>query len=206
MEQSFMGDMMAKKKSIKLSVGNFKNSVTEIENFLDSITFSSSEAKYTSWAFDAAVIRLFRSFETLMLDTIVGTVNKDTSCLSNATGVLFPKHLPKNACEYLITGGGYFDFKGRDGLIKVICEHLGTTHAIHSVVKKSEYKNAIEQLCALRNFAAHNSAKSKRAALKSIGASNMSSAGAWLKVGSRFDELKSKFVQLANEIEELAPF
>ena len=58
-------------------------------------------------------------FEQLMLFAIVCAINNDTKTISDSTGVEFPKHLTDEVCEYLVLGGRYFDFKGRDGLIRV---------------------------------------------------------------------------------------
>jgi len=40
-----------------------------------------------------AVIRLYREFESLILQGLVGAINNDTSTLSATSGVQFPKHL-----------------------------------------------------------------------------------------------------------------
>lgn len=47
-------------------------------------------------------------------------------------------------------------------------------------VKKPIYKDALKQLVPLRNFAAHESPFSKKAALAAIGGARIESSGAWL--------------------------
>ncbi|MFV2063878.1 MAG: hypothetical protein ACC726_10260 [Chloroflexota bacterium] len=63
----------------------------------------------------------------------------------------------------------------------------------------------LERLIALRNFAAHESSQSKKAAKLATG-TNMSAAGAWLKRQGRFKELSRPLQRLALEIEAGAPY
>jgi Na+/phosphate symporter len=64
----------------------------------------------------------------------------------------------------------------------------------------------LDQLSALRNFAAHRSAKSKKAALKAINGERISTSGAWLKTNDRFLHIVSDLKKLADEIENFAPY
>jgi hypothetical protein len=98
--------------------------------------------------------------------------------LSNQIGISFPKHLTDDVCEFLITGNGYFDFKGRDGLIKTLKQFVSEDHYLLVAVKKTAYRDALNRLSTLRNFAAHESAPSKKAALTALGCKNLSSSGA----------------------------
>ena len=75
-----------------------------------------------------------------------------------------------------------------------------------AAVKRPTYRSPIEKLAALRNFAAHGSAVSKRAALKAIDAQRLASSGAWLKTQARLREIIRPLKQLADEIESLAPY
>lgn len=88
------------------------------------------EAKLTdqavTWVYEAALIKTAVAFEKLMLDCLVTAINNDTSTTSETTGVAFPRHLNDEVCEYLVTGGGYFDFEGgQSGLVRVIKELVG---------------------------------------------------------------------------------
>jgi hypothetical protein len=142
-------------------------------------------AAHKSLIFDGAVIQLYRLFEGLILDTLVGSINQDMPNFSNKTGVNFPKHLSDEVCEYLITGSGYFDFKGRSGLISTIKKHLPDTHYLVTIVKKPNYTRSLEVLCALRNHAAHQSDKSKKAVLEATEQKRIGSSGSWLKCPSQ---------------------
>ena len=141
-----------------------------------------------------------------MLDCLVGAINNDSSTVSARTGIEFPKHLTDEVCEFLITGSGYFDFKGRDGLIGTLKKYVPDTHYLVTIVKKAKYKDTLNKLSALRNFAAHESPVSKRSALSAIGGKGISSSGAWLKRQNRFAEIADRMKELADEIEISAPY
>ena len=121
-------------------------------------------------------------------------------------GVEFRKHLTDEVCEFLIIGTRYFDFKGRSDLIKTIRSFVPESHYLLIAVKRSIYNTALDQLSALRNFAAHESSPSKRAALKAINAKRIKSSGAWLKKQNRFMHLVESLKNLAQEIETTAPY
>ena len=72
-------------------------------------------------------------------------------------------------CEYLICGDGYFDFAGRDGLLKTIKKIVPNGHWLPTTVGDAAYNNALKKLSALRNFAAHDSSVSKKRALEALG-------------------------------------
>ena len=196
---------MARKKSVKKSATDFKTATGNIQAFLTNVGGGQSDAHIT-WLHNYAIIRLFREFESLMLDCLIGAINNDTSTVSAKTGIQFPRHLSDEVCEYLVIGTGYFDFKGRDGLIKTLKQFVPDNHYVVTVVKKTKYQDALEQLSALRNFAAHESGKSKRVALTVINAHNLSASGAWLKVQGRMDTIIIKLNELADDIYTAAPF
>ena len=101
---------------------------------------------------------------------------------------------------------------GRDGLISTLKRFLpyntttASTHYLIDIVTRPTYKGPLEKLSSLRNFAAHASGKSKEAAKKAVGQSNLGSAGAWLKVGSRFETLVNGLTHLAKAMEAKAPY
>lgn len=159
-----------------------------------------------TWVYELALVKTAVAFERLMLACIVCAVNNDTNTISEQTGINFPKHLTDEVCEYLVTGGGYFDFKGRDGLIKTFRKFLPTTHYLPAAVKLPQYKAPLEQLIVLRNFAAHESPASKAAVLKVLDIQRISSAGAWVKKQGRLHHLTAELHGLADEIIKSAPY
>lgn len=197
---------MPKKKSVQLAAKRFCEKADEIVVFGTVAREEDLKDEFISWAYDYAVIRLYREFESLMFDALVGAINNDTTALSASTGHDFPKHLNQDICRFLVTGTGYFDFRGRDGLIKTLKNFAPPDHYLIDVVKDQKYKKALEQLVSLRNFAAHSSKQSRKQALQSIGQKNLASSGAWLKRQSRLEALVNKLKDLAIEIHDNAPY
>ena len=195
-----------RKKSAKKAAEWFVERAEEIEAFLEPSTLSGLSEKHRSWSHDYAIIRLYREFEDLMLSCLVAAINNDPSVLSHRTGVSFPKHLNQGVCEYLIVGGGYFDFRGKSGLVETLKNHLPDTHYLVTTVKKRTYHDALERLSALRNFAAHDSSISKKKALAAVGSKKMGSAGVWLKKRGHFNRLAGPLKKLADEIRANAPY
>ncbi len=159
-----------------------------------------------SWCYDLAIIRIYREFEDLMLTCLTALINGDSETFSNHKGRIFPKHMNVEVCEYLICGDGYFDFSGRSGLISTIKRIVPTIHWLPEIVKKQKYKTALDQLSALRNFAAHDSSVSKNRALDVTHQQRMSSSGAWLKKQDRFAAISNKLKNMAQEIEQASPY
>lgn len=196
---------MPKKISIKKAAQRFRARADGITGFL--LTVGQGQSKeHVSWLYDYAIIRMYREFEQLMLDSIVGAINNDTSTLADTTGFSFPKHLTTQVCVYLILGKGYFDFKGRDDLVQTLKKYVPEDHYLVTIIKKEKYKAPLERLSALRNYAAHGSDASKRTALATVGQKKISSCGSWLKCQDRFERIKDGLNSLAFEIESAAPY
>jgi hypothetical protein len=194
-----------KKKSVKKAARSFVAHAEEVTKFLDSASPGLSE-DYCSWVHDYAIIRLYRGFEQMISEALVGAVNNDTSTLAAKTGVRFPKHLTDEVCEYLITHGGYFDFRGRSGLIQQVERYVPKGHYVLAILKKSIYTAALDQLCSLRNFAAHSSSVSKARAKEALGVKNIGSAGSWLKKQGRLGKIVDSLKCLASDLEAGAPY
>lgn len=196
---------MARKKSLKISARKFREATSEIEDFLPDACKGLSK-KQQSWCYDYAVIRLYRNFENLMLECLVGALNNDTGTISEKTGFKFPDHLTDEVCEFIVTGDGYFDFRGRDGLIKILKRYLPSDHYLVEVVKKPKYKATLERITSLRNYAAHKSNHGKRQVLLVIDQKQLRSSGSWLKSQNRFPKMVKSLVDLATELEAAAPY
>lgn len=196
---------MAKKKSVKLSAKKFEAEAENISTFVQQVSTGQTQ-EHESWLYDYAVIRLYKALEDLMLDVLVGAVNNDTSTLASTTDVKFPKHLTDEVCEFLITGTGYFDFKGRSGLIRTLKSFVPENHYLVTTVKKNIYAEALNQLTALRNFSAHGSQTAKRAALDAVQCKKLSTSGAWLKRQDRFTRLVTSLKKLSSELSNNAPY
>lgn len=196
---------MPRKKSVKKSATDFKAGADAIAAFTAAATKSLTQEQ-GSWANEYAILRLYREFEALMLDALVGAINNDTDTISNRTGITFPKHLPDEVCQFLIVGNGYFDFKGRDGLIKTLKEYVPATHYLVTAVKKDKYRESLERLSALRNLAAHGSEVAKTRAKAAVNQERMAEVGSWLKKQGRLESIIDRLKELADEIHAAAPY
>lgn len=194
---------MSRKKSVKLAAQKFQEAVDEILEFFQGT--KSLKEDLAIWCAEYAVIRLYCDFELLMLSALVGAVNHDSSHFSQHTGLKFPKHMSEDLCTYMITGSGYFDFKGREGLLQVTKRYVPKDNYLYSILKDKKHQNPLEQLTALRNLAAHRSEKAKEAAIQATGAERFKSAGAWLRKQNRFEDLCKSLRRLAASIDRHAP-
>lgn len=195
---------MPRKKSIKALAKGYVSASDEVVAFFNAT--ASLKDEYSQWCADYAIIRLYREFENLMLGALAGAINNDAATISTTVGFKFPKHMSDNVCRYLVIGTGYFDFKGRDGLIRTAKEFVPDAHYLVTVLKDAKYKDALERLSAFRNLAAHDSEKAREAARKAIGSKKIGPVGAWLRSQNRFTEISDSLKALAQEIEKKAPY
>jgi len=80
------------------------------------------------------------------------------------------------------------------------------SHYLLTILIDPLYREALEQLSGLRNFAAHRGEKAKKAAVKAIGGERIGSAGSWLRREGRFSVLCNSLKALADAIEKKAPY
>ena len=196
---------MPKKKSVRLCAQDFEQDANELLSFCESAEKALTDA-HVSLVYDGAVIKLYVAFEGMMIGALIGAINNDTSQLSTTANVQFPKHLTDEVCEYIIIGSGYFNFRGRDGLIGEVKKYVPDSHYLVGVIRDPQYRTSLDQLCALRNYAAHSSMASKKAALKATNQARMGSAGSWLKRQNRFPKLVNDLLRLSQEIQKRAPY
>ena len=142
----------------------------------------------------------------MILDCLVAAINNDTEQLSFTTDVRFPKHLTDEVCNYVIVGDGYFNFRGRDGLIRELRRFLPNDHYLVDIVKQQSYKGTLERLSALRNHAAHESETSKARAMRAVDQERMPPAGARLKKRNRLHKIAQSLDRLADQIVSRAPY
>lgn len=126
---------MARKKSIRKAAESFCENAEKITKYGEAAWQHNPSKEYVSWAYDYAIIKLYREFESLMFDALVGAINNDTRTLADSTGHNFPQHLTEEVCRFLISGTGYFDFKGRSGLISTLRKFVPSDHYLGVTVK-----------------------------------------------------------------------
>jgi hypothetical protein len=197
---------MPRKISVKRASVRFQAQIEGIEKFLRTSEVSNLSIQHQAWCYDHAIVRIYRGFEELMLKTIIAAININPATISYATGISFPKHLSQNVCRYLVVGKGYFDFRGRDGLIQKIRAYIPEAHPLVTLVKDSRFKQSLERLFSLRNFAAHESVQAKNAALKATGQKRLKSSGRWLLKHERLFKVASDMKLLAAELRTSAPY
>lgn len=196
---------MPRKKSLQRSASAFRSKADELTQYVMDAEGHLSDIHVT-WCYEYAIIRLYREFENLMLEALTGAINNNTQTISKTTGIDFPEHLTDELCEYLITGNGYFDFKGRDGLIKTIKRYVPDDHYLLAIIRNESHKSSLEHLSALRNYAAHDSTQSKNTAKKVTGFNRIPACGAWLKKQERFDWIVNDLKEIAQEVHDQAPY
>ena len=196
---------MPKKKSVKLCTQRFREDQEDLLHFCTESEKVLND-RHISLVYDTAIIKLYAAFECMILHALTGAINNNTSVLNETTFIEFPKHLTDEVCEYIITGSGYFDFRGRDGLIREIRKYVPRDHYLVEAIKEKAYGKSLNQLFALRNLAAHESRVSKRAALQSIGQQRVKSAGSWLKLQNRLQGIVDDLSDLSRRIEHDAPY
>jgi hypothetical protein len=106
----------------------------------------------------------------------------------------------------LVVGDGFFDFKGSDGLIASLKRFMPEDHYVLATVKADRYRDHLNRLSALRNYAAHESVVSKKRALKAVRQDKIGSPGAWLHTQGRFRAMEKALRKLAAELSHAAPF
>ena len=168
------------------------------------------EDLYLTYSYENAILMVYKAFEVFIERLLVSCLNHDHSYFEEKYGIALGKHINDDVCEFLITKGGFFDFKGYGGLIKILGNTLGSNHNLITVIKETEkekgkeenYQTYIDQLCAIRNYAAHNSKQSKQSAKKAFGVNSISSAGSCLKQQNRFTTIVGKLKTLSNEVQQ----
>jgi hypothetical protein len=195
-----------RKVSGKKAARDLVNGLNELDDFVGQVEGSALTDRAKTLAYEAALIKAYVQIERVILRCLVASINTDTTTISAKMNVGFPKHLSDEVCEYLIVGDGYFDFKGRDGLLKVLQKYLPRDHWLVTVTRKPEYRADFETLFALRNHAAHESLSSKKAVREAVGQERLGSAGAWAKCQGRFTALTATLKTFAADLEAAAPY
>ena len=187
--------------NIQVVCNDFIFKVNEIQNYINKckIVFA-EEKKYLSFSYENAIIMLYKAFESFVLRTMISCLNHNHTHFEETYGIKLGKHVNDDVCEFLITKGGFFDFKGRDGLSKMLNNTIGKEHSVAKIFKSNTYKDTITQLCAIRNYAAHNSMQSKHAAMQAYKLERISSAGSCLKQQHRFENIVAQLLLLAADI------
>lgn len=190
-----------RKIDFQKTTSTFKSQVESLKGFLEESKMSmKAKDSYISNCYEYGIISLYKSFEMFMYRTILGCINHNSSYVSEHYKVDFGRHISDEMCDFILTKGGYFDFRGTDGLIKICKHHIGDMYGIVDIIKKDEYAKAIDKLVALRNYAAHNSNSSKERAKAVLKLKRIPPIGSYLKKHKTVEEIADKLCKLADEI------
>ena len=183
---------------------NFIKELGEISGYVEKCKVVFNEEKqYLSFCYENAIIMVYRSFEHFLLRIMVSCLNHDHSHFEESYGIKLGRHINDDVCEFLITKGGYFDFKGNGDLKKTLNKSIGQKHPVVKVFGNGTYSKTIQKLYVLRNYAAHNSPQAKKAVLNEFNLQRVKSAGSLLKQQGRFQNIINELTQLANDIKEI---
>ena len=183
-------------------VDDFQTKKEDIDQFLSKITsYKTITDKQKQWCYEYAIIRLYCAFEELMLEALKGALNDNANYFLQKNNITQIEHLNSDVAEYVIVGEGYFDFKGRDGLIKTLKKYLPDNHWLIEIVKQEQYKTSLEKLSAFRNYAAHSGNTAKSKARKTVNQKSISQAGTWL---SKTKGKQTRYAKIAGDLHKLS--
>lgn len=181
----------------------FHNELQQIENYIEKCnTVFKEEDLFLSFSYENAILMVYKAFEVFIERLLISCLNHDHSYFQEKHGIVLGRHINDDVCEFLITKGGFFDFKGYSGLVNTIKNTLGAEHNLVEIIKDGGFEPTINQLCAARNYAAHNSRHSKQSAKKAFGLQSISSAGSCLKRQNRFSAIVDNLKLLANHVKD----
>lgn len=202
---------MANKVQLAKHVTRLNKDLDDAEEFVTAAEESDlrTHKLHMSYVYDAAILKTWVAFERFMLTCMTAAINHDSRTVSVKIGIELPVSLNKPVCEYLITGGGFFDIKGFGGLVEKTKKFLPNDHWLPRTLKREQngtsiYREQIDRLAAVRNFAAHESPQAKKRFRELTGRERMPTAGSWLKVGTRFKDITTALRKLAADLESEA--
>lgn len=135
----------------------YKNFLNKISNTDQSI-LNSTEKKEILEAF---VLKVYVTWEVLVQDLLVDCLNRDTSQYAEHKDMSLPQHLPRNVCEVLISGLGFFDMKGMSQLKRISKDILVSNYNPFPNILNYDSRK-IEEFRKIRNYIAHYSSSSKQ--------------------------------------------
>ena len=196
---------MASEVSIKTVAKKFSSQLDTISDFVQEHR-GTGNGVFVFYIYDYAIIKIFKDFEELLLDTIVGLINQEAPYTASATGHKGTKSLKKRDAENLFIGNKYFSFKGQNGLLKQIKTFFPANHWFINILSDIKYNQTFDILIPLRNFAAHSSKIAKKNAVKAVGLQQLGYSGKWLKVDNRFGNIVNDLKDIATRINTQAKF
>lgn len=163
---------MANQVSIKAVANRFLGECDSLSDYLRHQN-SHCSGKFLSYAYDFAIIKLFKDFEELLLGTVTGVINNEAPYIQDGHGGFRKKSIVKAQAETIFLGGRYFSFKGTGGLLHDIRTTVPLNHRLVTILSDTSYNHTFSVLIPLRNFAAHSSKNAKIRAIAAVGLSQL---------------------------------
>ncbi len=115
--------------------------------------------------FEAFALKVYVTWEILMQNLLVDCLNRNTSQYARYKDCELPAHLPRNVCESLIAGLGYFNPTDTANIVGIAKNILVPRYNPFGEILKADLKEdreKIDQFRHIRNYLAHYSNSSKR--------------------------------------------
>jgi hypothetical protein len=112
---------------------------------------------------EALAIRLCTTWSFSVEDLMIDCLNRDSTKFAQTVHAKsLPKNLPRNLCELLLTGPGYFDVKNIADLKAKGNKYLVDAYNPFKSISKNDAVK-INELIIIRNFVTHYSTRSRHA-------------------------------------------
>ncbi len=198
-----------KRVYMKTPAEEFINSLKEIYKFVEDAKFSTGNSGFIKWTYEYAIIRCYREFENFVLEILVAAMNQDQEGISAATGISWPKGINADVCRWIVVRDGSLKLRGVGGVREHLKKYLESSHPLHQIFNKAEYKKSLKLLIAFRNHSAHDNIVTNEKLKSTLELASLGSAGSKLtkpKGNARLFRILKSFIELGNEIYDIAPF
>ena len=155
-----------RKASVQRTLKELKRLASLYERtFIDVVACDQSifDLEQKSELVEALAIRLCTTWSFSVEDLMIDCLNRDSTKFAQTVHAKsLPKNLPRNLCELLLTGTGYFDIKNIADLNAKANKYLVDVHNPFKSISKIDAVK-INELTTIRNFVTHYSTKSRHA-------------------------------------------
>ena len=110
---------------------------------------------------EAYVINILVAWEVFVEELFVYCLKQDTSRYAQSRGLILPRKVSADLAKSMISGIGYFDFKGTSHIKKIAIGNLAPRNNVFSVMPKHDC-GLIDMFVSMRNYIAHRSRNARR--------------------------------------------
>ena len=152
-----------RKSSLRLTFDDFDGKLLFYADFVNRIVYAQRVIRFKYEKvelLEAFVLRLVTSWDVFVRDLFVDCLNKDAAKYADYMGLRLKKHLSIDECQAMLTGLGYFEFRGVTEA-RNAAGHVLVVNPFPAIPNPSIKK--IDELVAIRNYLAHYSGRAQRA-------------------------------------------